>query len=141
MHGEASLVVVRYRPRGFYLSRRTRRTSRRCQRCNQRHPHRARNAARRNLQFGGTVAVCRSPSKRYTANANGLGTLRLLEAICILGLVNRTLFGKVQEIAQKETTPFYPRSPYAAASALEPVGMAFRMLVVEKIVSLRTISD
>jgi GDPmannose 4,6-dehydratase len=60
----------------------------------------------------------------YTANADGLGTLRLLEAIRILGRVNDTrfyqastseLFGRVQEIPQKETTPFYPRSPYAAA--------------------------
>jgi GDPmannose 4,6-dehydratase len=60
----------------------------------------------------------------YTANADGLGTLRLLEAIRILGRENQTrfyqastseLFGKVQETPQKETTPFYPRSPYAAA--------------------------
>ena len=60
----------------------------------------------------------------YTANADGLGTLRLLEAIRILGRENQTrfyqastseLFGKVAEIPQKETTPFYPRSPYAAA--------------------------
>ncbi len=60
----------------------------------------------------------------YTANADGLGTLRLLEAIRILGRENLTrfyqastseLFGRVQEIPQKETTPFYPRSPYAAA--------------------------
>jgi GDPmannose 4,6-dehydratase len=60
----------------------------------------------------------------YTANADGLGTLRLLEAIRLLGLENKTrfyqastseLFGKVQEIPQRETTPFYPRSPYAAA--------------------------
>src|SRR5215510_14637160 len=60
----------------------------------------------------------------YTAKADGLGTLRLLEAIRILGRENKTrfyqastseLFGKVQEIPQKETTPFYPRSPYAAA--------------------------
>ena len=60
----------------------------------------------------------------YTANADGLGTLRLLEAIRILGLEKKTrfyqastseLFGKVQETPQKETTPFYPRSPYAAA--------------------------
>jgi GDPmannose 4,6-dehydratase len=60
----------------------------------------------------------------YTADADGLGTLRLLEAIRILGLVKKTrfyqastseLFGKVQEISQQETTPFYPRSPYAAA--------------------------
>ena len=60
----------------------------------------------------------------YTANADGLGTLRLLEAIRILGRENKTrfyqastseLFGKAQECPQKETTPFYPRSPYAAA--------------------------
>jgi GDPmannose 4,6-dehydratase len=60
----------------------------------------------------------------YTANADGLGTLRLLEAIRILGRENKTrfyqastseLFGKVRESPQKETTPFYPRSPYAAA--------------------------
>ncbi len=60
----------------------------------------------------------------YTANADGLGTLRLLESIRILGRENKTrfyqastseLFGKVREIPQKETTPFYPRSPYAAA--------------------------
>lgn len=62
----------------------------------------------------------------YTANADALGTLRLLEAIRILGLENRTrfyqastseLFGKAVETPQKETTPFYPRSPYAAAKA------------------------
>jgi GDPmannose 4,6-dehydratase len=60
----------------------------------------------------------------YTANSDALGTLRLLEAIRILGLEGKTrfyqastseLFGKVQETPQKETTPFYPRSPYAAA--------------------------
>ncbi|MDB5438418.1 MAG: gmd [Caulobacteraceae bacterium] len=60
----------------------------------------------------------------YTANADGIGTLRLLEAIRILGLESKTrfyqastseLYGKVQEIPQSETTPFYPRSPYAAA--------------------------
>lgn len=60
----------------------------------------------------------------YTANADALGTLRLLEAIRILGLEKKTrfyqastseLFGKVQETPQKETTPFYPRSPYAVA--------------------------
>ena len=60
----------------------------------------------------------------YTANADGLGTLRLLEAIRILGRHDKTrfyqastseLFGKAQEIPQRETTPFYPRSPYAAA--------------------------
>ena len=60
----------------------------------------------------------------YTANADGLGTLRLLEAIRILGLEKKTkiyqastseLFGKVQAVPQNEKTPFYPRSPYAAA--------------------------
>ncbi|MFA7096471.1 MAG: GDP-mannose 4,6-dehydratase [Gammaproteobacteria bacterium] len=60
----------------------------------------------------------------YTADSDGLGTLRLLEAIRILGLEKRTrfyqastseLFGKAQETPQKETTPFYPRSPYAVA--------------------------
>jgi GDPmannose 4,6-dehydratase len=60
----------------------------------------------------------------YTADADGLGTLRLLEAIRILGLEKKTcfyqastseLYGLVQEIPQKETTPFYPRSPYAVA--------------------------
>jgi GDPmannose 4,6-dehydratase len=60
----------------------------------------------------------------YTANADGVGTLRVLEAIRILGLEKKTrfyqastseLFGKVQQIPQSETTPFYPRSPYAAA--------------------------
>ena len=60
----------------------------------------------------------------YTANSDALGTLRILEAIRILGLSNKTrfyqastseMFGKVQEVPQKETTPFYPRSPYGAA--------------------------
>src|SRR5678816_848341 len=60
----------------------------------------------------------------YTANSDGLGTLRLLEAIRILGLERKTkfyqastseLYGEVQEVPQKETTPFYPRSPYGVA--------------------------
>jgi len=60
----------------------------------------------------------------YTANTDGLGALRLLEAIRVLGLEKKTkfyqastseLYGLVQEIPQKETTPFYPRSPYAVA--------------------------
>lgn len=60
----------------------------------------------------------------YTANADGIGTLRILEAIRILGLEKKTrfyqastseLYGAVQETPQKETTPFYPRSPYAVA--------------------------
>jgi len=63
-------------------------------------------------------------SPEYTANGDALGTLRLLEAIRMLNLEEKTrfyqastseLFGKVQEIPQRETTPFYPRSPYAAA--------------------------
>ncbi len=63
-------------------------------------------------------------SPEYTADVDGLGTLRLLEAIRILGLEKKTkfyqastseLYGLVQEIPQKETTPFYPRSPYAVA--------------------------
>ena len=60
----------------------------------------------------------------YTANADGIGTLRVLEAIRILGLDRKTrfyqastseLYGLVQETPQRETTPFYPRSPYAVA--------------------------
>ncbi|MCJ7757721.1 MAG: GDP-mannose 4,6-dehydratase [Gillisia sp.] len=60
----------------------------------------------------------------YTGNADGLGTLRILEAIRLLGLEKKTkfyqastseLYGKVQEVPQSETTPFYPRSPYAIA--------------------------
>lgn len=60
----------------------------------------------------------------YTANSDALGTLRLLEAVRILGLEQKTriyqastseMFGKVQEVPQRETTPFYPRSPYGAA--------------------------
>ena len=60
----------------------------------------------------------------YTANADGIGTLRILEAVRLLNLVKKTriyqastseLYGLVQEIPQKETTPFYPRSPYAVA--------------------------
>ena len=60
----------------------------------------------------------------YTANADGIGALRLLEAVRLLGLTEKTriyqastseLYGLVQEVPQRETTPFYPRSPYAAA--------------------------
>jgi GDPmannose 4,6-dehydratase len=63
-------------------------------------------------------------SPEYTADVDAIGTLRLLEAIRILGLEKKTrfyqastseLYGQVQEIPQKETTPFYPRSPYAVA--------------------------
>jgi GDPmannose 4,6-dehydratase len=60
----------------------------------------------------------------YTANADGIGTLRILEAVRLLGLTQKTkiyqastseLYGLVQEVPQKETTPFYPRSPYGVA--------------------------
>jgi GDPmannose 4,6-dehydratase len=63
-------------------------------------------------------------SPEYTANSDALGTLRILEAVRILGLISKTriyqastseLYGLVQEIPQKETTPFYPRSPYGVA--------------------------
>ena len=63
-------------------------------------------------------------SPEYTANSDALGTLRILEAIRLLGLINKTkiyqastseLYGLVQEVPQKETTPFYPRSPYAVS--------------------------
>lgn len=76
-----------------------------------------------NLAAQSHVAVS-FESPEYTANSDALGTLRLLEAIRILGLEKKTryyqastseLFGKVQEIPQTEKTPFYPRSPYAAA--------------------------
>jgi len=62
----------------------------------------------------------------YTGNADGLGTLRMLEALRLLGLERRTrfyqastseLYGLVREVPQRETTPFYPRSPYGAAKA------------------------
>jgi GDPmannose 4,6-dehydratase len=76
-----------------------------------------------NLAAQSHVAVS-FETPEYTGNADALGTLRLLEAIRILGLEKKTrlyqastseMFGKVQEVPQKETTPFYPRSPYAAA--------------------------
>ena len=76
-----------------------------------------------NLAAQSHVAVSFETAE-YTANADAVGTLRLLEAIRICGLTTRTrfyqassseMFGKVQEIPQRETTPFYPRSPYAAA--------------------------
>lgn len=63
-------------------------------------------------------------SPEYTANADGIGTLRLLEAVRLLGFANKTriyqastseLYGLVQEVPQSEKTPFYPRSPYAVA--------------------------
>jgi GDPmannose 4,6-dehydratase len=76
-----------------------------------------------NLAAQSHVAVS-FETPEYTANADAVGTLRVLEAIRILGLEKKTrfyqastseMFGKVQEIPQKETTPFYPRSPYGVA--------------------------
>jgi GDPmannose 4,6-dehydratase len=76
-----------------------------------------------NLAAQSHVAVS-FETPEYTANADALGTLRLLEAIRILGLTKKSrfyqastseMFGKVMETPQRETTPFYPRSPYAAA--------------------------
>jgi len=76
-----------------------------------------------NLAAQSHVAVS-FETPEYTANADALGTLRLLEAIRILGIKDKTrfyqastseLYGKVQETPQRETTPFYPRSPYGVA--------------------------
>jgi GDPmannose 4,6-dehydratase len=76
-----------------------------------------------NLAAQSHVAVS-FETPEYTANSDAIGTLRVLEAIRILGLEKKTrfyqastseMFGKVQEIPQRETTPFYPRSPYGAA--------------------------
>jgi GDPmannose 4,6-dehydratase len=76
-----------------------------------------------NLAAQSHVAVS-FETPEYTANADAIGTLRLLEAVRILGLERKTrfyqastseMYGKVQEIPQRETTPFYPRSPYGAA--------------------------
>ena len=76
-----------------------------------------------NLAAQSHVAVS-FETPEYTANSDAVGTLRILEAIRILGLEKKTrfyqastseMFGKVQEIPQRETTPFYPRSPYGAA--------------------------
>src|ERR1700729_3391411 len=76
-----------------------------------------------NLAAQSHVAVS-FETPEYTANSDAIGTLRVLEAIRILGLEKKTrfyqastseMFGKVQEVPQRETTPFYPRSPYGAA--------------------------
>ena len=76
-----------------------------------------------NLAAQSHVAVS-FETPEYTGNADAVGTLRMLEAIRLLGLTGKTrfyqastseLYGKVQEVPQSETTPFYPRSPYAAA--------------------------
>jgi GDPmannose 4,6-dehydratase len=70
----------------------------------------------------------------YTANSDALGTLRILEAVRMLGLTHKTriyqastseLYGLVQEIPQKETTPFYPRSPYGVAKLYACNGILF----------------
>src|SRR6202050_261890 len=75
-----------------------------------------------NLAAQSHVAVS-FETPEYTANSDAIGTLRVLEAIRILGMDKKTrfyqastseMFGKVQEIPQRETTPFYPRSPYGA---------------------------
>jgi GDPmannose 4,6-dehydratase len=76
-----------------------------------------------NLAAQSHVAVS-FETPEYTANADAVGTLRVLEAIRILGMERKTrfyqastseMFGKVQEVPQRETTPFYPRSPYGVA--------------------------
>ena len=76
-----------------------------------------------NLAAQSHVAVS-FETPEYTANADALGTLRILDAVKLLGLENKTriyqastseLYGKVHEVPQSETTPFYPRSPYAVA--------------------------
>ncbi len=76
-----------------------------------------------NLAAQSHVAVS-FETPEYTANADAIGTLRLLESIRILGLAKKTrfyqastseMFGLVQEIPQRESTPFYPRSPYGVA--------------------------
>jgi len=76
-----------------------------------------------NLAAQSHVAVS-FETPEYTANSDAIGTLRVLEAVRILGLEKKTrfyqastseMFGKVQEVPQRETTPFYPRSPYGAA--------------------------
>tara|TARA_B100000242_G_C43055460_1_gene493967 strand:+ start:1512 stop:2666 length:1155 start_codon:yes stop_codon:yes gene_type:complete len=76
-----------------------------------------------NLAAQSHVAVS-FESPEYTANCDALGTLRILEAVRLLGLTKKTkiyqastseLYGKIQEIPQKESTPFYPRSPYGVA--------------------------
>ncbi len=79
-----------------------------------------------NLAAQSHVAVS-FETPEYTANSDAVGTLRVLEAIRILGLEKKTrfyqastseMFGKVQEVPQKETTPFYPRSPYGVAKRI-----------------------
>src|SRR5438128_56904 len=76
----------------------------------------------------------------YTANADGIGTLRILEAVRLLGLTQKTrvyqastseLYGLVHEVPQKETTPFYPRSPYAVATWYDYSIMAFSKAGIE----------
>jgi GDP-mannose 4,6-dehydratase len=85
----------------------------------------------------------------YTANADAIGVLRLLEAIRILGMVKETrfyqastseLYGLIQEVPQKETTPFYPRSPYGVAKisfdTSRPDGTPRKLLDVSRLARL-----
>ena len=99
---------------------------RRHDRCDQPDPHRAgdRSPTKSTILPRKAMSQVSFETPEYTANADALGTLRLLEAIRILGMEERVrfyqastseLYGKVQETPQRETTPFYPRSPYAAA--------------------------
>src|SRR5690606_27163700 len=76
-----------------------------------------------NLAAQSQVKVC-FDTREYTANADGIGALRILDAVRLLGLTKKTriyqastseLYGLVQEVPQSERTPFYPRSPYAVA--------------------------
>ena len=89
------------------------------------HPYHPAGPARRDLQPGAQSHVAVSfEAPEYTANCDALGTLRILEAVRLLGMTNKTriyqastseLYGLVQETPQKESTPFYPRSPYGVA--------------------------
>ena len=128
---QTQVIAVQYRSDRSSLSRSARSrsaalsASRRPDRFDQ---HPARDPAREpdeiyNLAAQSHVAVS-FEEPEYTANADGLGALRILEAIRILGLEKKTrfyqastseLYGLVQEVPQSETTPFYPRSPYAVA--------------------------
>ena len=85
-------------------------------------------------------------SPEYTANSDALGTLRILEAVRILGLSARTriyqastseLYGLVQEIPQKETTPFYPRSPYGVAPVAQRIEVAHEQALIQPCIDAR----
>ena len=134
LHGarrETTGILVQYRSHRPSLSRSARGRHqavpalRRSDGCDQPDPHHSADPTRRNLQPGSAEprrGIFETPE--YTANADALGTLRILEAIRLLGLGGKTrfyqastseMYGKVQETPQRETTPFYPRSPYGAA--------------------------